>query len=88
MKGVEFELEVPVKSARQTVTAPILARKITGQQYIIALSDPLTIDHPADPAITEYRDHGGEIAVIVENELIVRGNLPAATNRIQREIGV
>ena len=88
LEGVEFELEVPVDIGEESLTAPILARTTTGQRFIIALSGPLTIDHPDDPAITQYRDNGGSITVIVENELIIRSNLPAATNRIRQEIRV
>ena len=87
LEGVEFELEAQIDTEERSLTAPILVRTNTGQ-FIIALSDPLTIDHPADPSIAEYRDSGGNIVVIVENELIVRGNLPAVINRLRQEIMV
>ncbi len=88
LEGVEFELEAPINNGKESLTAPILAKTITGQEFIITLSGPLTINHPADSAITRYRDSGGSIVVIVANELIVRANLPAATKRIRQEIRV
>jgi Domain of unknown function (DUF1998) len=88
--GAEFELDVPLTSGKETLVAPILAKagKHKRQSFIVALSGPLTTDHPADPAIADFRNAGGEIQVIVENELIVRGNLPAATRNVLQRLGL
>ena len=86
--GVTFERDTAVGTEKGTLTVPILARTAAGQEFIIALSGPLTTDHPVDPTIAEYRADGGNIRVIVENELIVRGNLPAATRKVRQEIGI
>jgi hypothetical protein len=86
--GVQFKADVPIPSSIGTVVAPILAEKTGGQQFIIALSGPLTTDHPADPKIREWRDSGSTIQVIVESELIVRGNLPFATRNVQQKLGM
>lgn len=85
--GVQFGLNAPFATPEGTLTAPIVATTTAGQ-YIIALSGPLTTDHPADPDIANFRDNGGSIPVIVENELIVRGNLPWATRSVLQKIGV
>lgn len=69
----------------KSVTAPILA-ECKGRKFVIALSGPLTTGHPADPAIAEFRDSGTEYQVIVENELVIRGNLPTATRAIYQQI--
>jgi len=69
----------------KSVTAPILA-ECNGRKFVIALSGPLTTGHPADPAIAEFRDSGTEYQVIVENELVIRGNLPTATRTIYQQI--
>ena len=85
----KFELDVPVSTnTTGTIVAPILLRTSAGGKYIISLSGPLTPNHPADPAIAEYRSVGGDIPVIVENELVVRGNLPAATRNVLQKTGV
>ncbi len=86
--GAEFQINVPVVSGARTVIAPILAKTAKGQRFIIALSGPLTTDHPADPTIAEFRNRDGSTPVIVENELIVRGNLPAATRSVQQRLGL
>lgn len=85
--GAKFGLNVAVASDGATLTAPILAETVRGEKFIVALSGPLTADHPADAAIAEYRTNGGSIPVIVENELVVRGNLPAATRSVLEKIG-
>lgn len=69
----------------KSVTAPILA-ECKSRKFVIALSGPLTTGHPADPAIAEFRDSGTEYQVIVENELVIRGNLPTATRTIYQQI--
>ena len=86
--GITFERNATVNTKKELLTAPILARDAAGQMFIIALSGPLTNDHPADPAIAEFRADSGDIPVIVENELTVRGNLPAATRNVQQKMGV
>lgn len=68
-----------------SVIAPILA-ECEDRKVVVALSGPLTTGHPADPAITELRDSGSEYQVIVENELVVRGNLPMATRVVYQQI--
>lgn len=82
----KFGLDVPVTADGATLTAPILA-EIGGRKFIVALSGPLTVDHPANTAVAEFRANGGSIPVIVENELVVRGNLPAATRGVLQKIG-
>lgn len=69
----------------KSVTAPIFA-ECKGRKFVIALSGPLTTGHPADPAIAEFRDSGTGYQVIVENELVIRGNLPTATRTIYQQI--
>ncbi len=86
LEGMEFELDVRLDSDSGCLVAPILAKASSGHKFIIALSGPLTSDCPADPAVAEYREKGGAIPIIVENELVVRGNLPFATNAIRYEI--
>ncbi|XHB98865.1 DEAD/DEAH box helicase [Nitratireductor sp. ac15] len=81
-----FEAGLKITYANgKSVTAPILA-ECKGRKFVIALSGPLTTGHPADPAIAEFRDSGTEYQVIVENELVIRGNLPTATRTIYQQI--
>ena len=79
--GTQFELDATLQVDGSSVTAPILAVTTDGRTTMIALSAPLTPGHPADPHIAMLQSTG-ELRLIVENELVVRGNLPAATRRI------
>jgi hypothetical protein len=84
--NIQFETDVPLQTNIGTVVVPILAKFSGGKQFAIALSGPLTTDFPDDPKLTELRDSGGSIPVIVINELVVRGNLPAATRDVQAKM--
>ena len=79
--GSRFDTDVRLQIDGATVTAPILVTTGHGRRYIIVLSAPLTPHHPADAPIADLAATE-QLPVIVENELIVRGNLPAATRRI------
>ena len=79
--GTRFEMGVPLGTNGSSATAPILATTIDGRRFIIALSAPLAPHHPADATIAMPKSNGG-LPIIVENELVVRGNLPSATRRI------
>ena len=66
------------------VQIPILAVTSGGARFAIALSGPLTSDHPSEPSLAELGDQGDDLQLIVVNELLVRGNLPAATREIRQ----
>ena len=88
LDGIEFERDVSAGTGNEGLMVSILARTAAGQKFIIALSGPLTTDHPADPVVAEFRANDGNIPVIVENELIVRGNLPTATRNVRQKLGM
>ena len=79
----EADVEVTVEGVGK-VEVPILAVKNTGERFAIALSGALTNDYPAAPSIRKLREKTSSIAVIVINELLVRGNLPAATREVRQ----
>jgi hypothetical protein len=68
------------------IEVPILATRKGGAKFAIDVSGPLTNDLPVHPDIRKLRDADGEIGVIVVNELLVRGNLPAATREVQARL--
>lgn len=81
---VRFSMNAQVSATSATgtaLTAPIRATRADGKQFVIALSAPLTPGHPADPLVDETLADL-KIPVVVENELIVRANLPAATRSV------
>ena len=57
------------------------------KRVVIALSHPLTTDHPAEPSVRELREKANNIQVLVVNELLARG-LPAATHQVQQFLSV
>ena len=82
--NVQFSVDAVVSTRGTALTAPILAEVAGGRQFIVALSAPLTPGHPANPLVASVLVDRA-FPVIVENELVVRRNLPAATrNVIQR----
>lgn len=81
---VDFAASVPVTVAGMgDIELPISAVRRDGKRFAIALSGPLTNDHAADPGIRRLREANTDISVVVVNELLVRGNLPAATRFVQ-----
>ena len=84
--AIEFHSNVEIKyGAEKVINIPILA-EYKGKKFIIALSGPLTTGYPADPLITELRDSDTDYHFIIENELVVRGNLPNATRSVYQQL--
>ena len=79
--GTRFDIGTSLQADGRTVKAPILATTADGRRSVIALSAPLTPNHATDASIAALESVEG-LPIIIENELIVRGNLPAATRHI------
>lgn len=85
--SVDFKANVLVSVAGAKDTEiPILAVAKSGKRFAISLSGPLTVDHPAEASIRDLREKATDLQFIVVNELLVRGNLPAATREIRQLI--
>jgi hypothetical protein len=88
LSGVTFQANVKVPvTGSGTGTVPILAVISTGQRVAIALSGPLTNDHPTIAALPQIVEQSNDLRLIVVNELLVRGNLPAATRDVRQRLG-
>jgi len=89
LDGITLALDANVSVAGQNpVEVPILATTSSGERFVIALSAPLTTDHPAAPSVREVLALDTDLRPIVVNELLVRGNLPAATREVRARLGV
>jgi hypothetical protein len=66
---------------------PILAVSVTGERFAISLSGPLTSDYPAESSVAALDGHVEHPKLVVVNELLVLGNLPAATREVRMRIG-
>ena len=85
--GVVYEADATVSvPGIGEVVVPILATSPDGRRIVVALTGPLTSDHPADPLIAELREHWDGGTMIPVNELLVRGNLPTATRMVEEAI--
>lgn len=69
----------------KSIDVPILA-ETGGTKIVIALSGSLTSGHPADARVADLRDTSTDYRVIVENELEVRGNLPAVSRKVLQQM--
>ena len=85
---VQFASNVAVNAGSRTLLAPILAETKSGRKAIIALSGPLTPDHPSDPTLSNLHLRSHPVPLIVENELLVRRNLPAASRNVFQKLGL
>jgi ATP-dependent helicase YprA (DUF1998 family) len=85
--GVSFSESIPQQVGERQLMAPILAEARSGGRFVIALSAPLSSDEPADPALKVLCEGGFDAELILKNELLVRGNVAAATRDILRRIG-
>ena len=87
-EAVKFTQDITVNAGGRTVLAPILAEITSGRKFIIALSGPLTPDHPSDPNLADLHMHYESVPLILESELLVRSNLPAASRGVFQKLGL
>jgi hypothetical protein len=89
LSGVEFQRDVAFSlTNHDDVDLPILASTNRGERFVIALSGPLTADHPAAAALSDLVRQSNDLRLVLVNELLVRGNLPAATRDVRQRLGV
>jgi hypothetical protein len=84
--GISYQEQVPIIVDGRRATVPILATRKDGARYIVALSGPLSEGRPADASLADSTTAKGAPELLVVNELLVRGNLPAATSEVQQRI--
>jgi hypothetical protein len=84
--GWACEVDAPVDGPTGRVIAPILLTDPHGRTHVVALSGPLTDGQPADVYVAKLRAAQGGSKVHVENELVVRRNLPFATRDVLQKV--
>jgi len=78
--GLAFDHDVDIQGlGSELVRLPIKATRHDGRQFVIALTDPLTENVPADMRLVGIEERVNGIRLILVNELMVRKNLPGAT---------
>lgn len=86
-EDIRIETDVALSLRDQSLTVPILVETSQERKFVIALSEPLTPGYPSDPKLIDLT-YDKSISLIVENELLVRGNLPAASQSVFGKIGL
>lgn len=79
----DWEVDVP---GIGPVVAPIFIDHIDGRRAIVGLRGPLTPNEPQSAVLQELKEFGTTIPVILSDEIVVRRNLPRATNEIISEL--
>ena len=69
------------------VTIPIFVNQADGPDLFVGLCEPLTLDTPADVALRNLEEASPTSQVVLCDEIVVKRNLPAATNQIMEAIG-
>jgi hypothetical protein len=72
-------------AGNNSLKSKIIVLRRDGKNFVIVLSGPLTPDHPADPGIVRHYAED-ETTIVIVNELLVRGNLPAATREVMSRV--
>jgi len=75
------DVQISVPGLGQVV-APILVTNAGGAQFAIGLHGPLTPNEPTDEDLKDIKEYATSLTVYLEDELVVRRNLPFATNRL------
>jgi hypothetical protein len=83
--SVRYARDVPLTAAGKSIHIPILAESVDGRRFAIALTAPLATDHPADRGLTDL-ESVFKLPLVLVNELLVRGNLPAMTTSVEQRI--
>lgn len=69
------------------VVAPILVTNASGVQFAIGLHGPLTPSEPTDADLKDIKEYATSLTVHLEDELVVRRNLPFATQKLIEKLG-
>lgn len=81
-----FETAVSIKVNSKNLLVPIMATDGRGRKFAIALSSGLSSERPADQTLVALADDKSKVPLILVNELLVRGNLGAATRKVLQDI--
>lgn len=87
LNGADIRFNVPVKSPNsEMLNIPILVT-LPNTAVAIGLSLPLMPDVPASQDLTRLREISPRAAIVLVDELLVRNNLPEATDRVLKGLG-
>jgi hypothetical protein len=88
IEGLSLERDKQISVAGLgDVVAPILVTKSGGARFAIGLHGPLTPNEPTDTALKDIKEYATTLTVHLEDELVVRRNLPFATQKLIEKLG-
>ncbi len=88
IEGLSLERDKKISVAGLgDVVAPILATNSNGVRFAIGLHGPLTPNEPTDVALKDIKEYATSLTVHLEDELVVRRNLPFATRKLIEKLG-
>lgn len=86
---IEIERNVELSAPGLPVArAPILISRSDGPQFVIGINNSLTPGHFADEALGEWAELSTTYSFIPVDDLIVRRNLPYATQQVATRVGL
>jgi len=88
IEGLSLERDKKISVAGLgDVVAPILVTNSSGARFAIGLHGPLTPNEPTDAALKDIQEYATSLTVHLEDELVVRRNLPFATQKLIEKLG-
>lgn len=88
IEGITIERDKRISVAGLgDVVAPILVTNASGAQFAIGLHGPLTPNEPTDADLKDIKEYATSLTVHLEDELVVRRNLPFATQKLIEKLG-
>ncbi|RJR32323.1 MAG: DEAD/DEAH box helicase [Desulfobacteraceae bacterium] len=83
LEGITFRRNMALRvPGLPLITAPIHVKRSNGTEFVIGIHNPLTPDDPPDEGLRNLKEFSPSIPVFLYDEIVVRRNLPAATNNI------
>lgn len=83
---VERNRSVTPPGLGREITAPVYARRRDGAEFVVALHGPLTPDDPPNDDLRGLRESDSSVPLLLQDEIVVRRNLPAATGDLVSKI--
>ncbi|HET9066735.1 MAG TPA: DEAD/DEAH box helicase [Gemmatimonadales bacterium] len=88
IEGISLERDKKISVAGLgDVVAPILVTNSKGARFVLGLHGPLTPNEPTDAALKDLKEYATSLTVHLEDELVVRRNLPFATQKLIEKLG-
>lgn len=86
LSAITLQRDAPIQLKGATVAVPILATRDDGKQFLIGIHAPLTPGVPCSEVLSRARQTKPDPAVLLADELVIRRNLPRATEYLLEQL--